>query len=78
MEIRSYYSNLFSNKDDTLSQCNLNEINSLKGAKKLSDVDSKALEGLLTIEEIGSALKSMKNNKSPGIDEFPTDFYKIF
>ena len=77
-EIRHYYSDLFRNRDTNLIESDLNEIGSIKRANKLSDHDSKTLEGLLTIEELGSALKSMKNKKSPGIDGFPAEFYKIF
>ena len=36
------------------------------------------LEGKLTLIEISEALKHMKNEKSPGIDGFPAEFYKIF
>ena len=39
---------------------------------------SNSLEGLLTINEIGQALKKMSNNKTPGSDGFPADFYKFF
>ena len=35
------------------------------------------IEGPLTIKE-GSALKGMKYNKTPGIDGFHTEFYKMF
>ena len=37
----------------------------------------KNLEGKLTLIEISEALKHMKNEKSPGIDGFPAEFYKI-
>lgn len=32
----------------------------------------------ITIEECGLALKQLSNNKSPGSDGFPTEFYKFF
>ena len=35
------------------------------------------LEGKLKLEEISSALKQMKNNKSPGVDGFPAEFSKL-
>ena len=35
------------------------------------------LEGKLKLEEISSALKQMKNNKCPGVDGFPAEFFKI-
>ena len=36
------------------------------------------LEGPVTLTELGNALKSMKNNKTPGIDGFPSEFFKVF
>ena len=39
---------------------------------------SKQLEGKLTAEEISYAIKNMKNDKSPGIDGFPVEFFKLF
>ena len=36
------------------------------------------LEGKVMLTEISEALMPMKNEKSPGIDGFPSEFYKIF
>ena len=33
---------------------------------------------LLDVEELSEALKSMKNNKTPGIDDIPAEFLKVF
>ena len=30
------------------------------------------------MEELGQALKQMQNNKCPGIDGFPAEFFKVF
>ena len=38
---------------------------------KLTDMQSKLLEGKLSVYELGQALKNMKNGKTPGIDCFP-------
>lgn len=46
--------------------------------KTLNKNDQKCLEGKLTIEECEEALKNMKNNKSPGSDGLPVEFYKTF
>ena len=46
--------------------------------EKLTDDESEILEKPLTIEELGSALYSMKANKSPGSDGLPAEFLKIF
>ena len=32
----------------------------------------------ISIEELGVAIKAMKNNKTPGNDGIPVDFYKVF
>ena len=50
----------------------------LKSVTKLTNNQSAELDGKLTIDEISSSLKSMKNNKSPGIDRFPAEFCKVF
>ena len=44
----------------------------------LSENDANSLEGYLTINEISKALKAMKNQKCPGIDGFPAEFFKVF
>ena len=35
-------------------------------------------EGLITMQECVDTLKTMKNNKTPGTDGFPSEFYKFF
>ena len=45
---------------------------------RLSKLESDALEGELTEDEISQSLQNMKHNKSPGIDGFPSEFYKVF
>ena len=35
-------------------------------------------EGPITLSEIKSVIKNAKNNKSPGCDGIPWEFYKIF
>ena len=45
---------------------------------QLSKQDADALKGELTEHEIRQSLQSMKHNKSPGIDGFPSEFYKLF
>lgn len=46
--------------------------------KKLSDDEAKKLEGEITYEELGKALRTMKNDKSPGLDGFTVEFFKFF
>ena len=46
--------------------------------KQLSDEQKKELDKPVTMEELGRALHIMHNNKAPGTDGFPTEFFKIF
>ena len=45
---------------------------------KLNDKEKNNCEGPIRIDECEKVLKTMKNNKSPGIDGLPCEFYKIF
>ena len=45
---------------------------------KLSENDSKLLEGEITYQELSSALKNMKNSKRLGSDGFTAEFFKFF
>ena len=46
--------------------------------KQLSDEKKQALDKPVTLEELGRALQIMHNNKAPGTDGFPTEFFKVF
>lgn len=43
----------------------------------LSDEERDSVEGIITKDEIMIALKGMKNNKSPGLDGLPREFYVV-
>ena len=45
---------------------------------KLNTRMKDSLEGPLTLDEISDAIKNMKNNKSPGLDGFTVEFFKVF
>ena len=77
-EIKKFYASLFKNKDGKLGTYNLSRIPSLKNSTRLTEHEANKLEGSLTVDEISTALKSMKNQKCPGIDGFPADFFKVF
>ena len=63
---------LHDNEDDHIDFLNAIEL------KKLSSVDFGEMKKPLTLDEVGRALYAMKNNKSPGSDGFPAEFYKYF
>ena len=50
----------------------------IKKTKRLTSEQFKSLEAELSIQELGQALKAMKNGKTPGIDGFPAEFFKVF
>ena len=72
----NFYKNLYDDTnlvDDTPLQNILGE-----NPSKLSDLDSNKLEGEITYAELSTALRNMKNNKSPGLDGFTVEFFKFF
>ena len=56
----------------------LNQLLASYQANKLSAEQRRSLDGPLTYEEISLTVKQMKNNKTPGIDEFPVKFFTLF
>ena len=76
-QVKQFYADLFSckdiNEDNTIDLDNL-----LSNSKKLSPEESNSLNGPLTITELSNVLKTMKHNKTPGLDGFPVEFYKMF
>ena len=50
----------------------------MKEIQKLSQEEQTTLEGEITLEEAGIALKNMKNRKSPGTDGFGAEFSESF
>ena len=77
-QVKEYYVKLFKNKDSELDTTKLSEVIDLSQIKKLTHSQALQLEGPVTLTELGNALKSMKNNKTPGIDGFPSEFFKVF
>ena len=45
---------------------------------KINKVPDSSLENTIDVDELGKALKSMRNNKSPGIDGIKAEFLKVF
>ena len=76
--IKDYYQNLFQNKDTKLCETNFKEMYFYNNATILNEKDAQELEGPLLITELSNALKVMKNGKTPGIDGFPPEFFKVF
>ena len=77
-EVKNFYSHLFKSRDDTLDNLSLTKL--FKGQKitRLTEKETKDIEGHLTVEELTVVLKNAKNNKTPGLDGFPAEFFKVF
>ena len=73
-EEKSYYENLFSKKDLKSTSYNFYDNN----VEKLDEIEQHMCDRLLTEHELATALKDMKNKKSPGSDGLTTEFYKLF
>ena len=76
LHVKDFYTDLFNQKDILEENCN--NLDVLTKDNKISAEDSKKLNGPITIIELSEALKHMKNNKTPGIDGFPAEFFKEF
>ena len=61
-----------------LDTVDLNNIVEKERVNILSNEMAQTLEGKLTYQEALSALKNMKNHKSPGTDGFTAEFFKFF
>ena len=77
-EVKTFYQNLVKRRECSEPESYLKDLESLSSLHKLSVTDAESLEGLLTVNEISNSLKQMKNNKCPGIDGFPSEFFKVF
>ena len=77
-EIKNYYEELFKSKDNMLTNFDLQTLLQGQNIKRITDAEAKNIEGYLTVQEISYALKNTKNNKSPGLDGFPAEFFKVF
>ena len=77
-ETKLFYENLYSNKDSQLIDINLYELFNNKDIKKLNKDESDSIEGPITYQEAALILKAMSNNRSPGSDDFSTEFFKMF
>ena len=74
-QVKSFYQNLYDKKPTSNE-----DLTTLlpESTPKLTDEQRDGISGNLTLKEIGSALKNMKNDKSPGSDGYSAEFYKFF
>ena len=72
-----FYSNLYSKTDYDTTAEEYEEFLSIP-SPKLDGAEMEALNGEITETEVLNALKSTQNNKAPGSDGLPAEFYKVF
>ena len=73
----SFYSNLYKSNNPKQDHID-NYLSELQQLPFLSEEDQAICEGKVNVLECEEALKSMKNNKSPGYDGLTVEFYKTF
>lgn len=76
-EFSSFYSNLYkseANVDIVVIQSFLSQLE----IPKISPDIANSLDEPISLEEIASCILTMKNNKAPGPDGFPAEFFKKF
>ena len=71
-EVQCFYERLCKSRD--VEDCEINEL--ISEIPELSEAQQVSLEGKIIFEEAGTALKNMKNGKSPGNDGFGADLKK--
>jgi hypothetical protein len=71
-----YFENLQSNKFENLEE--MDKFLDVYDHPKLKQEDINHLNRSITQNEIEAAIQSLPKKKSPGPDEFSTDFYQIF
>ena len=77
-EIKAFYQNLYASRDNELNDVNLEMLLNNYDIPKLKDEDKLKLEQSISLEEVGQAARSLKNDKSPGPDGFTARFFKFF
>ena len=77
LQVKNLYADLFCCKDN--KEKNMFDLHSLvSNSRKLTPDESNKLNGPLTVTELSNVLKNIENNKTPGLDGLPADFYKMF
>lgn len=77
-KMKNFYFNLYSSKIKEDENCHLHEKFFPHDDVKLSRDEKMFCEKPLSMDEILTSLKRMKNEKSPGLDGFTPEFFKFF
>lgn len=74
-ECNNFYKTLYTEtSNDSVDDCPFFEIEH----PKLTNEDKLNCDNILTLNEISHSVRELPNNKSPGTDGIPVDFYKFF
>nr|BAC82626.1 pol-like protein [Ciona intestinalis] len=78
--LKEYFETLYSssNNPGRTSKSKIKEYTNSLMCPRLDAEKANECEGKLTVDKCYEALKTMQNNKSPGLDGFPAEFYKVF
>ena len=76
--MKPFYKNLYTSKPVDLNGEDSRGSFENENIPKLSEEFKEICEGRVRTEEITEVLKSFKDNKVPGIDGLPAEFYKAF
>ena len=76
-ELRNFYKDLYKTREGPTQQ-KINEFLETDNHPKIDQGDKQKMEGHLTMEEITTYIKQLKNNKSPGSTGFTGNFYNFF
>ena len=78
-ELETFYRKLYcTNRKYEAQKPDFRKILGNLNVTKLNETEKVECEGILTESELLKALKSTKQNKSPGNDGLPSEFYKVF
>ena len=73
-----FYRKLYTQPKDANNREEIKQFFLNEDTPKISEENKTLCDSDISLEEIGRALKELKNGKSPGSDGFPPDFYKFF
>ena len=80
-EEKAFYQKLYSTttaSSDNWIETSTKELLSNPNLPKLSEIDKTFFDQAISIEECSKVLQGLSNNKSPGCDGIPVEFYKFF
>ena len=77
-EVLNFYKQLYSSRDDSIENIDLNVKLDNESIPKLSEDEQNKCDADITLSQATNFLRKMKNDKSPGPDGFTVEFFKCF